>query len=761
MIDSVTTATGAGTPTAGGEGATGVNLAGSGCVGGAQESCVNTNDGDTSYVYSNTASGFVNSYFTLTSTGLPDGAVISSVTGTARGRCVGVGGSFNVKVGVRIGADESEQTIAFNATTYATTTTAAITAPGGGSWEDITVAGLEGGQIKLAIDNTASCAVGTDNRVTWVYLTITYYNAVTATFSPIAVDTEYDIAMQVLPGTLVVSVDGVEGTTQVTSFLGRTTSNDLLIGGGFTGNVERQYIATINAGGMFGGLPTYELAEYCLDADATTVTLTLSAYTIPTWARHLIVAFDAKTDLAGVNDSMWLTFNNDGSAIYNTQKLYGAGAGTVGARTDSQTTLDVGYVAGAGATAGVRGAGIVLVPEYANTARQKTFLAETGNGEGIINLATGRAAMTAAITSLEFSSAWGTNITDGSCFTVGVIDERYSVYANTLTAAATLSTTGLGAYTGQLTGIGLLRSDTAGVRTTFNVELNGDTTSGNYNGQIIRGEATSVSASAVNNFAGDITATAAPATEFSPYFMSVSQFGTGSNDPHLLGFSGLHESTTPVARVDLVSTRWNNTAAITQVTWDPAGDFEIGSSMWLYTSPQTLIERVTVGAGGVASISFDSIPSNREALSLNLYARGDTAATTTGVNVQLNGDTTAANYNMQLIDGDGSTITASQSSASQQLMEIPAASAGANIFGGGIASFNQYAGTTYQKSSLIIEGAAEDRVGARSMRWEDTSAINSIVLTPAAGNFDNLTVAELWGLDPQAPINYVVDFTYE
>ena len=767
VVDAGTTATTVGTPTGAAEGASGANLIEAGCSAGSQQDCISTNDGDTSYVYSNTSSGYLDSYYTLTATGIPTGSILTGVTGTAKGRCVSENTSFPVKVGVRIGASESEQTITFSTTNYVTRTTASIGAPGGGSWEDILPSQLQAGQIKLSINTTGSCPTGGESRVTWVYLTVTYYPVTEVTYSPIAIDTEYDIAAAVTGGTIELQLDGAAVDIASTNLLTRTTAADITVGGAgpLGATVGGTEVATDAIGGMFGVLPTYQIAEECLSSDATSHTFTLSGYTIPSWAVHLVIGVNARTDRAAVGDNASIRFNADTGANYNGEILTASGASATAARSDGSTSfVNNVRTTAAGAPSGAFGNGSVLVPEFGNTSRQKVILTANGNGEDYVQAAVGRWASVAAITSVTILPNTGPNFVTNSCFTLAVVDERYNIHAETLAGSGTFDVTGIPAFTGQLVALAMLRSDSVANVDNPEVILNGDTTSTNYARQVLSGTNGSATATASADNQGDrLPAANATTNAYGVLVNSISQFAEATNDPHMLILSGVHESTGPTGVVSVLSMRRNNVAAINQYGLKVATgpNYVTGSSLWLYMVPQVLIQRVTVGAGGAATISFASIPQDREALTLHVYGRGDTAATTTGVNVQVNADNTAANYDLQLLDGDTSTVTASQSAASQQLMEIPAASAAANVFGGGTALFPQYVDTDHHKLIQVIEGSADDRVGIRSMRWESTAAITDLLLTPAAGNFAQYTVAELWGMAPPATSTYAVQLGYE
>jgi hypothetical protein len=765
LVDAATTVTAAGTPTALGEGATAVNLIETGCDAGSQQDCVDTNDGDTSYVYSNTASGFLDSYYTLSS-GLPTGAVISSVTGTARGRCVSGAASFDVKVGVRIGGAEAEQTISFITTGFVTTTTANIAAPGGGSWEDITPASLDGGEIKLSIDNNGSCPTGAESRVTWVYLTITYYNAVEATYSPVAVDTEYDLKAQFTGGQITLVIDGIQQTPVSTAFFVRSNTKDLVMGSGFTGYTQHQDVQTSAVGGMLGMLPAYEIVEECITSGTeASHTFTLTDYTIPQWAVHLIVQVIARTDRASTGDNAALRFNGDSGSNYNEQVLVGTGAATAAARSDSQTQLPNSIrVAAAGDAAGVFTGGALLIPEYANVARHKLTIGTNGDADDYVQVVTGRWASTAAIISVTVLPGTGPNFVANSCFTLAVVDERYSIHAETLALDGIFDVTGIPAFTGQLAAIGVFKSDQAGAQDDLRIVLNGDTTTWNYTRQRLYGQdAATAALSNGESVIGRQMGSTAPANEYAAFYGSISQFAEGTNNPSYVGVSGLHESGTPVGRVELTTGRRNNVAAINRVGFIPSGgtNEEAGSSLWLYMVPQVLIERVTVDASPDASITFSAIPQDRGTLTLNVYGRSDRASGSDPLTLEYNGDTTAANYSYQRLGGSSTAVFASTSAASPDIGLLAAASTGANIFTGLNIRIPNYTDTAMQQTAIMTGDFAGAQAELFSARWGNTAPVTSIKIAPSVGNFVQYTVAELWGFAPPTTPTYAVDFPYE
>ena len=77
------------------------------------------------------------------------------------------------------------------------------------------------------------------------------------------------------------------------------------------------------------------------------------------------------------------------------------------------------------------------------------------------------------------------------------------------------------------------------------------------------------------------------------------------------------------------------------------------------TNSYESISTVTVGSGGVASVTFSSIPSGYT--HLQIRGIGRSAGTSNGLWIQLNGDTTNTNYNSHYLYGSGSGVGTSTS----------------------------------------------------------------------------------------------------
>lgn len=146
--------------------------------------------------------------------------------------------------------------------------------------------------------------------------------------------------------------------------------------------------------------------------------------------------------------------------------------------------------------------------------------------------------------------------------------------------------------------------------------------------------------------------------------------------------------------------------------------------------------------GSAANIDITSIPATYGHLLVTIYARGDTAAVNTGVGMRFNGDT-AANYDYQLLNARAAAPSAAEAFASTSIVaaQMPANTAGANLFGPAQIVIPHYAGSTNNKASVsnycFKSGTATTNieVGTVGGAWRSNAAINRITLVPVAGNF--------------------------
>jgi hypothetical protein len=147
----------------------------------------------------------------------------------------------------------------------------------------------------------------------------------------------------------------------------------------------------------------------------------------------------------------------------------------------------------------------------------------------------------------------------------------------------------------------------------------------------------------------------------------------------------------------------------------------------------TLIASTTVGAGGVSSIDFTSIPATFTDLTLVFSLRDSAAVVANSPRVRLNGDT-GANYTMpRYLLGNGSTASSAGGSTGQTFVFFDYASTGASATASTFSNCTIYF-PNYTSSSAKLFGeeiVSENNtstgytlLGAGA--WSGTAAISSI-----------------------------------
>ncbi len=153
------------------------------------------------------------------------------------------------------------------------------------------------------------------------------------------------------------------------------------------------------------------------------------------------------------------------------------------------------------------------------------------------------------------------------------------------------------------------------------------------------------------------------------------------------------------------------------------------------------IATVTVGAGGSSSISFTSIPSVYEHLQIRAIGRTNRAATGGDYAIAvLNGDTTAANYGLHQLLGNGASVSSGAFTGSFGgvfLSRWGAANDGSNMFGVAIIDILDYSNTNKYKTvrslAALDTNSASGQITLESNLWMNTSSVSSITINPGAG----------------------------
>jgi len=165
------------------------------------------------------------------------------------------------------------------------------------------------------------------------------------------------------------------------------------------------------------------------------------------------------------------------------------------------------------------------------------------------------------------------------------------------------------------------------------------------------------------------------------------------------------------------------------------------------------IASATVGSGGVASVTFSSIPSTYTDLCIKMSARTGTGGEWGTLNAQFNSSTTT--YSGIQLFGTGSTAgTSSSASWGTNLIIVgrpTGAGATANTFGNSEFYIPNYAGSNYK--SISSDGVTENNGTAALAAfvaglWSNTAAITSIKIfdSDTSGDIKEYSTFTLYGI---------------
>jgi hypothetical protein len=158
-----------------------------------------------------------------------------------------------------------------------------------------------------------------------------------------------------------------------------------------------------------------------------------------------------------------------------------------------------------------------------------------------------------------------------------------------------------------------------------------------------------------------------------------------------------------------------------------------------------LIETYEVPAGGVADIEFTGIPQDGVDLIVKTSLRSDEAANARPFEFYLNGST--ANYTLLDLYGDGTNVYSRGFFTTPFIDGINGANTTASTFASSDVYVSNY--TSSSAKSISSEAAVENnattsRLLIHAMKWNDTSAVTSILIKPIAGNFLEFSTVSLY-----------------
>jgi hypothetical protein len=177
----------------------------------------------------------------------------------------------------------------------------------------------------------------------------------------------------------------------------------------------------------------------------------------------------------------------------------------------------------------------------------------------------------------------------------------------------------------------------------------------------------------------------------------------------------------------------------------------MSANLWQPEGAYDSLATVTVPSGGLASVTFAGIPSTYKHLQIRWLARDNFGSQASDANMRFNSDS-GSNYSWHQLQGDGSS-TASYASTSQTAMRtgrVTGTTAGTNVFGATVLDLLDYGSNSKNKTVRNLAGFDSNGFGTvelNSGSWMNTSAINSITITPRVGTlFSEYSSFALYGV---------------
>jgi hypothetical protein len=160
-----------------------------------------------------------------------------------------------------------------------------------------------------------------------------------------------------------------------------------------------------------------------------------------------------------------------------------------------------------------------------------------------------------------------------------------------------------------------------------------------------------------------------------------------------------------------------------------------------------LIASNTVGSGGVASVTFSSIPQVYTDLVVKVSAR-ITSGNSTAVQYTYNGS--SSGYSGKVVYGDASSAASTTgATSSNDLFLTDASSQYTNTFSSQEIYIPNYTNSNFKSSSM--DSVEEDNTiytyrALIASLWSNTSAITSITFTPSSSTFSQYSSFSLYGI---------------
>jgi len=162
------------------------------------------------------------------------------------------------------------------------------------------------------------------------------------------------------------------------------------------------------------------------------------------------------------------------------------------------------------------------------------------------------------------------------------------------------------------------------------------------------------------------------------------------------------------------------------------------------------IATYTIGSGGVASITFSSIPATYTHLQIRAICKDTTAASNvSSIYGRFNSDT-GSNYARHYLNGSGSAAGAGGGGSQTSMFFGTGLEANfTSIFAANVIDILDYANTNKYKTTRSLSGADTNGGGFvqfMSGLWMNTAAITSITILPNQNNFAQYSSFALYGI---------------
>ena len=160
------------------------------------------------------------------------------------------------------------------------------------------------------------------------------------------------------------------------------------------------------------------------------------------------------------------------------------------------------------------------------------------------------------------------------------------------------------------------------------------------------------------------------------------------------------------------------------------------------------IASVAVGAGGVASVTFNSIPQTYTDLVVKTSARS-TKSGNLDDNFSLQPNGSGSNFSWRWVYTNGSSALSANGTNPYGAIYGTAAAATANTFGNSEAYITNYTGSTFK--SMSIDNANENNATANIINlvaflWSDTAPITSLTIDAGGGDIVQYSTFTLYGI---------------